>query len=196
MEDQNEMTGPAWDRFRETGALLEGHFELRSGLHSDRFIQAAMLLQYPQHAAEVCRALAGKLREACPAMEPETVIAPALGGIAVGHEMGRELGTRFIFAEKEEGALAMRRFRIREGERFLVAEDVVTRGGRVRETIDIVRAHGGVVEAVAVLVDRSGGTIDFGVPMIALLECSPTTWNPSECPLCAKGDRPVHPGSR
>ncbi|MGC3988417.1 MAG: orotate phosphoribosyltransferase [Chthoniobacteraceae bacterium] len=154
--------------FRETHALLDGHFLLRSGLHSRQFFQCAILLQHTKIAERVCGGLAEKLRD----IECESVISPALGGIIVGQEVGRALGKRHIFAEKEEGKLVMRRgFQIAPGERFLVIEDVVTRGGRVQETIDIVRGLGGVVAAVGVIVDRSGGNRpDFGCPFVSLVE--------------------------
>jgi orotate phosphoribosyltransferase len=183
-------------RFEETGALLNGHFELRSGLHSDRFFQCALLLQYPRIAGEVCEALVAKIKQDLGELEIDTVIAPALGGISVGHEVGRALGVRFIFAEKDaKGALVMRRFKIEKGERFLVAEDVITRGGRVQETVDIVEQHGGVVQAIGVLVDRSGGKARFTAPLVSLLEMEPVAWEPSECPLCEKKLPLVHPGS-
>jgi len=182
--------------FQETGALLNGHFELRSGLHSDRFFQCALLLQYPRIAAQVCEALIRKMQAVPGGLNVDTVIAPALGGISVGHETARTLGTRFIFAEKDENKmLAMRRFTIRKGERFLVAEDVITRGGRVQETIDIVTQHGGVVEAIGVLVNRSGGKAQFDYPLVSLLDIEPVTWDPSDCPLCRQGVPLVHPGS-
>jgi len=148
------------DLFRSTNALLDGHFLLRSGLHSRQFFQCALLLQHTTIAARVCAALAEKLR----GIDAETVISPALGGIIVGHEVARNLEKPHIFAEKEEGKLVLRRgFKIAPGSRFIVVEDVVTRGGRVQETIDIVRQNGGVVAAVAALVDRSGGNLpDFG----------------------------------
>lgn len=183
-------------RFEETSALLSGHFELRSGLHSNQFFQCALLLQYPRIAGEVCAALVDKIRAKLGELQIDTVIAPALGGISVGHEVGRALGVRFIFAEKNaEGELMMRRFKIKEGERFLVAEDVITRGGRVQETVDIVREHGGEVCAVGVLVDRSGGKAEFGVPLVSLLKMEPVTWEPSACPLCQEKMPVVHPGS-
>ena len=184
------------ERFEETGALLNGHFELRSGLHSNQFFQCALLLQYPLIAGEVCEALVAKMKAELGALEIDTVIAPALGGISVGHEVGRALGVRFVFVEKDaEGALLMRRFKIEKGERFLVAEDVITRGGRVQETIDIVEQHGGIVQAIGVLVNRSGGKAKFNAPLVSLLEMEPVAWDPSECPLC-KDDQPlVHPGS-
>src|SRR5437763_7498009 len=154
--------------FRKTGALLDGHFVLRSGLHSRQFFQCALLLQHTDLAAYVCSRLADKLR----AIECDAVISPALGGIIVGQEVGRALGKRHIFAEKEAGGLALRRgFQIRPNERFIVAEDVVTRGGRVQETIEIVRAHGGKVAGIGVIVDRSGGQRpDYGCPFVSLVE--------------------------
>lgn len=183
--------------FEETKALLNGHFELRSGLHSNRFFQCALLLQYPRLAEQVCAALVDKMQAVLGNLKVDTVISPALGGIPVGHEVARKLGVRFIFAEKNaDKMLTMRRFRIEKGERFLVAEDVITRGGRVQETIDIVTQHGGVVEAVGVLVNRSGGKAKFDYPMVSLLDIEPVTWEPAECPLCKEGRLPlVHPGS-
>ncbi|HEY2568317.1 MAG TPA: orotate phosphoribosyltransferase, partial [Candidatus Udaeobacter sp.] len=154
--------------FRKTGALLDGHFILRSGLHSREYFQCALLLQDTGVAATICGWLADKLRK----FDCDTVISPALGGIIVGQEVGRSLGKRHIFVEKDEGKLVLRRgFQISPGEKFVVVEDVVTRGGRVQETIDIVRNHGGVVSAVGVIVDRSGKTKpDFGCPFISLVE--------------------------
>lgn len=182
--------------FEETGALLNGHFELRSGLHSDRFFQCALLLQYPRISGQLCEALVDKIRQDLAGLEIDAVIAPAMGGITIGHDVARALGVRFIFVEKEENVLKLRRFRIREGERFVVAEDVVTRGGRVQETIDIVRANGGVVQAIGILVDRSGGKAAFDVPLVSLLDIEPVTYEPSGCPLCRDGLELVHPGSK
>lgn len=184
------------DLFRETNALLEGHFELRSGLHSNQFFQCALLLQYPRLAGQLCEALVEKVKQELADLEIDTVVAPALGGISVGHEVGRALGVRFIFVEKENNDLKLRRFKIGKGERFLVAEDVVTRGGRVQETIDIVREHGGDVQAVGVLVNRSGGKAQFDVPLVSLLEIEPVTYEPGACPLCEQGLELVHPGSK
>ena len=160
------------DRLGTTGAVMSGHFELRSGLHSDRYFQCANLLMHPRVTAELCAALATRVREQL-GDDPvaDAVVSPAMGGILVGHELARELGTPSIFVEKEDGVLVLRRFAIREGETFVVAEDVITRGGRVQETLDIVREHGGRVLAVAVLIDRSDGKAEFGVPRSAC-------WNP------------------
>jgi orotate phosphoribosyltransferase len=182
--------------FEQTGALLSGHFELRSGLHSERYFQCANVLRYPWEAERLCVALAEKVRRQMGAsLALDAVISPALGGILVGHELGRALHVPSIFAEKQDKALVLRRFEIQPGSRYLVAEDVVTQGGRVKETMDIVTAKGGLVEAVAVLVDRSGGNARFDCPTFSLVELAPVTWNPKECPLCAKGIPFVHPGS-
>ncbi|MBM4142171.1 MAG: orotate phosphoribosyltransferase [Lentisphaerae bacterium] len=182
-------------RLEQTGALLNGHFELRSGLHSDRYFQCANALRYPRVAGDLCAALAARLRAALPDAAVDAVIAPALGGIIVGHELARALDAPCIFAEKQDGRLALRRFRIDAGRSYVVAEDVITRGGRVQETVDIVEAGGGRVAAIAVLVDRSGGAARFRYPTFSLLEMTPVTWQPEACPLCAGGDKPVHPGS-
>ena len=182
------------DEFKKAEALLEGHFVLRSGLHSRRFFQCAMLLQHPQLAACVCEALASKLSE----HECATVISPALGGIIVGHEVARTLGKRHIFAEKEEGRLVLRRgFKINPGEKFIVAEDVVTRGGRVQETIDIVRARGAEVCAVGVLVDRSGDNPpSFGCPFVSLLKLDVQVFAPDKLPADLLDTPALKPGSR
>ena len=183
------------ETLRETGALLRGHFELRSGLHSPEFFQCANLLRWPRKAEALCSALAGRLPEAA-VREATTVVSPALGGILVGHEVARARDKKCIFAEKKYGALVMRRFTLEPGEPCIVAEDVVTRGGRVQETIDIVRACGGRVLAVATLVDRSNGAASFGeIPHVSLLQMAPVVYEPSACPLCAQGSKAVHPGS-
>jgi orotate phosphoribosyltransferase len=180
--------------FRKTGALLDGHFVLRSGLHSRQFFQCALLLQYTDVAADVCGRLADKLRH----IECDAVISPALGGIVVGQEVGRSLGKRHIFAEKDAGGLVLRRgFQIASGERFVVAEDVVTRGGRVQETVDIVRQHGGIVAAVGVIVDRSGGNRpDFGCPFVSLVEMNVETFEADKLPPDLAGTPATKPGSK
>ena len=180
--------------FRKTGALLDGHFVLRSGLHSRQFFQCALLLQHTDIAAEVCGQLADKLRE----IDCDAVISPALGGIIVGQEVGRALGKRHIFVEKEAGGLTLRRgFQIRPNERYIVAEDVVTRGGRVQETVDIVRAHGGQVTGIGVIVDRSGGQRpDYGCPFVSLVEMNVETFPPDKVPADLAAVPAVKPGSK
>ena len=182
--------------FTETGALLNGHFELRSGLHSNQFFQCAHLLEQPRTAAKLCAALVEKIKAEFQSLEIDTVIAPAMGGITIGHEVARSLGIRFIFVEKENNQLKLRRFKIQKGERFVIAEDVVTRGGRVQETIDIVEEHGGIVSATGILVNRSGGKAKFNAPLISLLEIEPVTYEPESCPLCKENMELVHPGSK
>lgn len=179
--------------FRETSALLEGHFLLRSGLHSRQFFQCALVLQWPRQAERLCAALAGKLA----GFGATTVISPAMGGLFVGHEVGRALGIRHIFAEKNAaGTLELRRnFQIARGEKIIVVEDVVTKGGRVAETMAIVRQFGGQVVAAGTLVDRSGGGVDFGVPLVGLLKLHIETFEPATCPLCQQGVPVVKPGS-
>ena len=179
----------------DTGALLDGHFLLRSGLHSNRYFQAALVLQHTRIAARLCAALAERFRDEM----IDTVISPAVGGIVVGQEIGRALGVRAIFAEKdEESNLLLRRgFSITPGERILVAEDVITRGGRVQQTVDLVRSLGGVVVGVAVLVDRSGDAPpDFGTRVEGLLKLELATYAPAECPLCKAGKPVEKPGSK
>jgi len=184
------------DILRETDALLEGHFELRSGLHSGQFFQCANALMHPYAAEELCRALVLKYKEEAGDIgDVEAVISPALGGIIVGHEVARALGTPSIFAEKKDDKLLMRRFAIKPGKRYVVAEDVVTRGGRVQETIDIVVQAGGIVAAVLLIVNRSGGKAKFDFPMYSLLEMEPVTYELGSCPLCDEGKPLVHPGS-
>ena len=194
--------------FKDTGALLEGHFELRSKLHSNRYFQCANVLRYPRIAEKLCREVtrravaSGKLGKRI-----DGVISPAVGGILVGHEVARELNVKCVFAEKVQGkgvdatgkpntVLALRRFAIKKGERYVVAEDVVTKGGRVQETIDLVKAAGAKVAGVILLVDRSDGKVSFGrIPMFPLVRMAPVTWAPGDCPLCRAGGHPVHPGS-
>jgi len=180
--------------FRKTGALLDGHFVLRSGLHSRQYFQCAILLQHTDIAARVCGQLADKLRE----FDCDAVISPALGGIIVGQEVGRALNKRHIFVEKESGGLALRRgFKIDNGEKFIVAEDVVTRGGRMQQTIDIVHAHGGIVSAVGVIVDRSGAQKpNFGCPFVSLIEIAMETFEPDKLPVDLARIPAVKPGSK
>src|SRR6266550_1535789 len=180
--------------FRKTGALLDGHFILRSGLHSREYFQCALLLQDTAIAAKVCGWLADKLRK----FDCDTVISPALGGIIVGQEVGCSLGKRHIFVEKEEGKLVLRRgFQISPKQRFIVVEDVVTRGGRVQETIDIVRSRGGIVTAVGVIVDRSGETKpNFDCPFVRLIEMNVETFAADKLPPDLTKIPAVKPGSK
>jgi orotate phosphoribosyltransferase len=179
--------------FRETGALLEGHFILRSGLHSRQFFQCALALQQMPVVEKLGAALAAKVKP----LGATTVIAPAMGGLVIGQEVARQLGVRFIFVEKEEGRLVLRRgFKIASGERLLVVEDVVTKGGRVQETIAIVRASGGVVAGVAMVVDRSNGQIQLGVSMFSLVALEVETFAPGKLPPDLATLPVVKPGSK
>src|SRR5271170_4890397 len=165
--------------FRQTGALLEGHFVLRSGLHSREYFQCALALQQMPVVEQLGGALARKVEK----LEAVTVIAPAIGGLVIGQEVARQLRVRFIFAEKEEGKLVLRRgFKIERGEKILVVEDVVTKGGRVQETLDIVHAHGGYAVGVATIVDRSNGAVKFGVPFESLISLQVETFAPDKLP--------------
>lgn len=179
--------------FQRIGALLEGHFLLRSGLHSNRFFQAALLLQYPDIAESLCAEIAKEAK----AYSPELVISPAVGGLIVGQEIARALKVRAIFADKENDMLVLKRgFSIKPGEKVLVAEDVVTKGGRVQQTIDLVRKLGGDPVAVGVIVDRSGGEAKFGLPLLSLIKLELATYQPDSCPLCKAKIPLVRPGSK
>jgi len=181
------------DLFRRSGALLHGHFRLSSGLHSSGYLQCALVLQYPQHAETLGRAIADRTRD----LGATVVLSPALGGVVIGHEVGRGLGVRAIFAERQDGVLSLRRgFVIAENDRVLVIEDVLTTGGSTRETMQVARAAGGQVVGAASIVDRSGGAVRFDVPFSALLEVALPTYDPGECPLCAQGLPVAKPGSR
>ncbi len=186
-------TDEALKIFRDTGALLDGHFVLRSGLHSRQFFQCALALQQMPIVERLGKALADKMRP----LGAVTVIAPAMGGLVIGQEVARQLGVRFIFAEKEEGKLALRRgFKIAQGEKIIVVEDVVTKGGRVQETIDIVRAHGGNVLGVGMIVDRSNGTVDLGVPMFSLIALKVETFEADKLPPDLQKTPATKPGSK
>ena len=179
--------------FRDTGALLEGHFILRSGLHSRHYFQCALALQQMPVVEKIGGALADKIRH----LHPATVIAPAMGGLVLGQEVARQLGCRFIFAEKEEAKLVLRRgFHIAPGERILVVEDVVTKGGRVLETLNIVRASQGLVLAVAAAVDRSNNTVNLGVPFFSLLSLAVEAFEPDKLPPDLAATPASKPGSK
>src|SRR5688500_6532085 len=191
------MTGDAADailnRFRRAGALLDGHFRLTSGLHSPGYLQCALVLQHPDDAAACGEAIAARVRD----LGVQTVISPAIGGIVIGQEVGRALGVRAIFAERQDGAMTLRRgFALTPGEKVLVVEDVVTTGGSTRETMAVARAAGAQVMAAAAIIDRSGGQQQLDVPFIALATVALPTYEPVACPLCLAGQPVVKPGSR
>jgi len=176
-----------------TGALLDGHFQLTSGLHSPRYLQCARLLQYPEQAEWVGKTIAAHFTDD----EVSAVVAPAIGGIIVAHEVARALHVRALFTERVSGSMSLRRgFEIASGEKILVVEDVVTTGGSTRETIEAVARAGGAVVGAGSLIDRSGGGADVGVPRFALLTLDVPTYEPSACPLCKQGTPAVKPGSR
>src|ERR1019366_4706774 len=179
--------------FRESGALLEGHFVLRSGLHSRQYFQCALALQQMPVVEQLGAELAAKVRS----LGAVTVVSPAMGGLVLGQEIARQLGVRFIFAEKEQGELVLRRgFKIAAGERILVVEDVVTKGGRVQETLDIIRGHGGQVVGIAMAVDRSGGTVQFGVPTFSLISLQVETFEANQLPPDLAAIPAIKSGSR
>jgi orotate phosphoribosyltransferase len=181
------------DLYKKTGALLSGHFLLSSGLHSDCYLQSALVLQQPDIATKLCAALASNFR----GQRIEVVIAPALGGVIVSHETARALGVRALFAERVNGDLTLRRgFVIKTGEKVLVVEDVITTGKSTRETIEVVKQAGGVVAAAGSLIDRSGGKADLGVPYHSLTTLEVPTYKHDDCPMCKAGSTPVKPGSR
>jgi orotate phosphoribosyltransferase len=181
------------DLFRRSGALLEGHFRLTSGLHSSGYLQCALVLQHPQHAEALGRAIGDRTRS----LRPTVVLSPALGGVVIGHEVGRALGVRALFAERLDGALMLRRgFVIAEHDRVLVVEDVLTTGGSTRETMQVAKASGGQVVGAASIVNRSAGPPDVDVPFASLLDIALPTYEPDGCPLCAQGLPVIKPGSR
>lgn len=183
----------ALELFRSTGALLDGHFILRSGLHSRQFFQCALALQHMPTVEKFGAALAGKTRP----LGAATVIAPAMGGLVIGQEVARQLGIRFIFAEKEDNRLVLRRgFQISPGEKILVVEDVVTKGGRVQETLEIVRQNGGIPVGIAMMVDRTDGSIQLGAPTFSLIRLHVETFPPDQLPEDLKSRPANKPGSK
>jgi orotate phosphoribosyltransferase len=181
------------EKFRETGALLEGHFVLSSGLHSPIYLQCALVLQYPGQAEAFGRGIAEHFR----GENIVTVAAPAIGGIVIGHEVARALGARFIWTERENGYMTLRRgFSISPGERILVVEDVVTTGGSTLETVEALQAAGGNVVGAASIIDRSSGKADVGVPRIALATLDVPSVDATACAACKRGEPAVKPGSR
>ncbi|MBN2453224.1 MAG: orotate phosphoribosyltransferase [Candidatus Omnitrophica bacterium] len=179
--------------FEEKGALLSGHFKLSSGLHSDRYLQCALVLQYPAIAEKMAAALAAKFA----GLKIDLVVGPALGGVTFSYEVARALGVRGIFTEREDGRMVLRRgFSIQPGEKALVVEDVVTTGLSTKEVMDVVRANGGIVAGVASIIDRSSVKPDYGVRFESLAKVSALTYKEEDCPMCKSGSQAVKPGSR
>ena len=179
--------------FRKTGALLEGHFKLSSGLHSTVYLQCALVLQFPEHAEAFGRAIAEKLQ----GQGIQLVASPAIGGIVIGHEVARVLGARFIWTERDAGEMTLRRgFRVAPGEKTLIVEDVITTGGSTRDTMEAVRKAGADVVGAASIIDRSGGSADVGVPLASLASLTVLSVEPSVCDACKLGEPIVKPGSR
>jgi orotate phosphoribosyltransferase len=184
--------------FRSTGAYLQGHFRLTSGLHSNAYLQCALVLQHPEHAGRLGRLLAEELQKIASA-RIGLVASPALGGLIIGHEVARELGTRFLFTERDAATkqMALRRgFTVTPGEAVAVIEDVITTGGSTHDVVRVLNAAGASVIAAGSIIDRSGGTAEVGVPRVALATLQVPSWDPAECPLCSEGIPVVKPGSR
>jgi orotate phosphoribosyltransferase len=181
------------DLFRKSGALLEGHFRLSSGLHSDRYLQSALVLQYPGAAETLGRALADRTRH----LQPTVILSPAIGGIVIGQEVGRAIGIRAIFAERQDGALTLRRgFTLAPSDRVLVIEDVITTGGSTRETVAVAEAIGAQVIGIGAIIDRASDPSRLSHPLQTLVKLEVPTYAPQSCPFCAQGLAIVKPGSR
>ncbi|MEO7271495.1 MAG: orotate phosphoribosyltransferase [Vicinamibacterales bacterium] len=181
------------DLYRASGALLEGHFKLSSGLHSNRYLQSALVLQFPEFATSLGEALAAKNAH----LQPTAVLSPALGGIVIGQEVGRGLGVRALFAERADGALTLRRgFALSDTDRVLIVEDVITTGGSTIETARAAEAAGAHVVGAAAIIDRGADAVKLGLPLQSLVKLDVQSWPPDQCPLCAKGDPIIKPGSR
>ena len=181
------------DLFRQSGALLEGHFRLSSGLHSDRYLQSALVLQHPDYAEQMGRALAARLEH----LQPTAILSPALGGIVIGQEVGRAMQIRALFAERQDGKLMLRRgFTLAPSDRVIVVEDVITTGGSTRETIAVAEASGAGVLGAAAIIDRGADPSRLNLPLQALVRLEVPAYPPESCPLCARGVPVVKPGSR
>jgi orotate phosphoribosyltransferase len=194
-----EMANGVLDLFEETGAYLHGHFRLTSGLHSAEYLQCARVLAHPDYAERLGQRLAGEIKDLTDGRAIDVVVAPAMGGIIIGHEVARALNARSLFTERDAGSNEMtlrRGFEIRPGETAAIIEDVVTTGGSTKEVVELVRARGGNVLAAGSIIDRSGGRADVGAPRVSLQTLNPVTYLPEECPLCRQGVPVVKPGSR
>ncbi len=192
-ENSTNSMNQILEHFRETDALLDGHFILSSGLHSPKYLQCALALQYPSDAAKFGKAIAEHFTDA----NIETVASPAIGGLIIGYEVAKALNVRFVWTERENGVMTLRRgFSVKENERILVVEDVITTGGSTRECIEALETRGAKIVGAASIIDRSGGAADVGIPRIALVSLEVPSYKPEDCPLCARGDVAVKPGSR
>jgi orotate phosphoribosyltransferase len=192
------MSIPVMDLFESTGAYLHGHFRLTSGLHSGEYLQCAKVLAHPAYAEKLGKELAGRIRQMI-SRDVDVVLAPAMGGLIIGHEVAREFGVPFLFAERDSatGHMMLRRgFELERGQRAIVIEDVVTTGGSSREVVDLIRASGAEPLAAGSIIDRSNGRADVGVPRVALQQMDVVAFDPDECPLCRQGIPLVKPGSR
>jgi orotate phosphoribosyltransferase len=189
---------PIMQLFRSTGAYLQGHFRLTSGLHSAEYLQCALVLQHPQFAERLGRALAAELKRIA-GREIRLVVSPALGGVVIGHEVARALGTPFLFTERDAATKQMslrRGFTVTPGDAAVVVEDVITTGGSTHDVVEVLRAAGAEVVAAGSIIDRSGGTADVGVPRVALATLKVAVHQPEDCPMCKAGSPVVKPGSR
>jgi orotate phosphoribosyltransferase len=194
----SQAVEPIMELFRSTGAYLQGHFRLTSGLHSGEYLQCALVLQHPRHAERLGQLLAEELRRIA-GREVGLVVSPALGGLIIGHEVARALGARFLFTERDAATkqMALRRgFSVTPGEAAVVVEDVITTGGSTRDVVDVLRAAGAEVVAAGSVIDRSGGTAEVGAPRVALVTLQVETHQPEACPMCRAGIPVVKPGSR
>jgi orotate phosphoribosyltransferase len=194
----NERQNAVLELFYRTGAYLRGHFRLTSGLHSPEYLQSALVLQHPSHAEALGSQLSELLARFATKRRLDVVAAPALGGLIIGHEVARAAGGRFVFTERDAGGrMTLRRgFSVRPGEQAVVVEDVITTGGSTKEVVELLAAEGVEVLGAGSIIDRSGGKVDVSVPRVSLVTLSVTTYDPATCPLCAKGEPVVKPGSR
>lgn len=193
----NTSSSSTLETFLQTGAYLKGHFRLTSGLHSGEYMQCAIVLSYPEHAERFGRELAAKLSSLTPFQNADIVVAPAMGGLIIGHEVARALGCRFLFTERGgDGKMSLRRFQLQPGQRAVVVEDVITTGGSSREVVEVLRDGGVEALGAGCIIDRSGGQADLGVRRVALETLSVKTYSEDVCPLCKQGLPIVKPGSR
>lgn len=193
----SQLSDKVIELFRRTGAYLEGHFRLTSGLHSPEYLQCALVLQHPRYAELLGQKLAEQMRRIEPVRNIDAVVSPAMGGLIIGHEVARALNTRHIFTERVDGKMTLRRgFSVHAGERAVVVEDVITTGGSSLEVVELLKSQDVEVACAGSIIDRSGGRADVMVPRVALATLHVMTYDEAECPLCARGVPVVKPGSR